>query len=158
MRHLPKHLRPRYRYLAVEIETWPDVTLAERPLQEAVWTATRTLLGDPGSAEVDPRVLETDLYPGGGWALVRVRRGTVEQARAAIACVDSVQDQPVRVGVRGVGGTVRATRRSFLQGPPAVTDSTAVTFRDGEATAHLREDRVDVECADTFVGATPRDL
>ena len=158
MRHLPKHLRPRYRYIAVEIESWPGAGLDRKAFQAAVWTAARELLGDAESAAVDLQVLEVDFWSGGGAAIVRVRRGQVQPARAALACIDAVAGHPVRVGVRGVGGTVKATERQYWGGPPGVTDTETVAFREAEWTARFREDRVDLESDGEFVGVTPADL
>ncbi|ELK49519.1 ribonuclease P protein component 2, partial [Haloferax sp. BAB-2207] len=53
MKHLPKHLRPRRRYLAVEVETWPDADLARGPFQRELWYAAQNLYGDAGSADAD---------------------------------------------------------------------------------------------------------
>jgi ribonuclease P/MRP protein subunit POP5 len=108
MKHLPKHLRPRYRYLAVGLETWPDASFDRRALQRELWDATRALLGDPGSAAVDPTVLRFDREGSVVRAIVKVRRGSVDEARAAIACIDAVAGDPVGVRVRGA--TVRPPR------------------------------------------------
>ena len=157
MRHLPKHLRPRYRYLAVEIETWPDADFGRRDLQEAVWAAARELLGDARSAAVDIQVIEADFWTGGGSAIIRIRRGTKAAARAAIACVSSVDGHDIRVGVRGIGGTVRATE-NYRDGPPAETGRKPITYRGDSGTAVFRADRVDIDLNGTFVGATPKEL
>ena len=98
---LPKHLRPRYRYLAVEIEAWPDAAFDRRAFQRALWDATRGLVGDAGSAAADPTVLRFSFSDGAGDAIVRVRRGEVTAARAGLACLADVEGHPVRVGVRG---------------------------------------------------------
>jgi ribonuclease P/MRP protein subunit POP5 len=158
VRHLPKHLRPRYRYLAVEIETWPDADLDRRDFQDAVWSSARTFLGEATSAAIDLQVIESDFWTGGGSVLVRVRRDTVEQARAALACVSSVSEQPVRVGVRGIGGTVRATESKYRDGPPAATETEPITYRGNPGRAVFRRDRVDIDLDGTFVGATPKEL
>ncbi|MFB6110726.1 MAG: Rpp14/Pop5 family protein [Halodesulfurarchaeum sp.] len=158
MRHLPKHLQPRYRYLAVEIETWADLRVSASSLQDAIRTAARTLLGDAGSAELDLRLIETEIGPGGGAAIVRVRRGAVDRARAALACVESIEDTPVRVGVRGVGGTIRAAEESYMGGPPEPTGSEDVEYGDRTGVARRRADRVDLTLEGTRVGATPQDL
>jgi ribonuclease P/MRP protein subunit POP5 len=158
MRHLPKHLRPRYRYLAVEIEAGPEAVLDRQGFQAAVWRSARELLGDATSAAVDLQVLDADFWAGGGQAIVRVRREQVQPARAALACLDAVAGEPVRVGVRGVGGTVNATERTYAGGPPAPTETRAVTFREAAWTAHVREDRVDLTTSGELVGATPEEL
>ncbi|MFW6384028.1 MAG: Rpp14/Pop5 family protein [Halodesulfurarchaeum sp.] len=158
MRHLPKHLRPRYRYLAVEIETWPAADLDRSGFQAAAWDAARSLLGDATSAAVDLQVLEADFWNGGGQAIVRIRHDRVSAARAALACVDVVDGYPVRVGVRGVGGTVKATEGKYAGGPPAATSAGERRFRGTEWTAWNRRDRVDLEAEERVAGATPEEL
>jgi ribonuclease P/MRP protein subunit POP5 len=110
VKSLPKSRRPRWRYLGVGIETEPETPLDRRALQSAVWDAATALLGDPGSAAVDPRVVSFSFSPadGTGTATVRVRRGEVERGRAALACVAAVDGRPVALRVRGVSGTMRA--------------------------------------------------
>lgn len=107
MRHLPKHLRPRWRYLAVGIETWPDATLSRGSFQRELWYAAQNLYGDAGSADADLTVLDFTHADGCGETMVRARRGCVAQARAAIACVDDVDGHVVGLRVRGVSGTDR---------------------------------------------------
>lgn len=111
MKHLPKHLRPRWRYLAVELEAHPDAEVPRRAFQQAVWYAAGNLLGDARSADADLRVLRYRFGDGRGEAVVRVRHGEVSPARAAVACVDAVDGQPVGLWVRGVSGTVRGCER-----------------------------------------------
>jgi ribonuclease P/MRP protein subunit POP5 len=158
MRHLPKHLRPRYRYLAVEVETWPDAEFDRGEFADALGTAARSLLGDAETAAIDLRVVDLELEAGGGSAIVRVRRNTVDRARAAVACVDAVAGQPVRIGVRGVGGTLRATEEQYRGAPPQAQGSETAQFRDQQVEAFDRDDRVDLRIDQAFVGAIPEDL
>ncbi len=158
MRHLPKHLRPRYRYLVVEIETWPDAEFDERDLQRSVWFAAQNLLGDPGSADADLRVVRSWFWRGGGQAIVRVRRDEVDSARAALACVESVRSHPVRIGVRGASGTIQAAEEKYKGGPAEPTREEQVAFRGADRPAVVIDERVDVDLDGTFVGATPEDL
>jgi ribonuclease P/MRP protein subunit POP5 len=116
VKHLPKHLRPRWRYLAVELETRDDAHLTRDAFQRAVWYAAGNLLGDPGSADADLRVLRFSFVDGTGEAVVRVRRGEVGPGRAALACVEAVDDVPVGLYVRGVSGTIRACEETFSYG------------------------------------------
>ncbi len=113
----PKANRPRWRYLTVGVElgttpggerTPPD----RRAVQRAVWSATVALFGDPGSAAVDPTVVEA----GDDAVVLRVRRDEVERARAALACVTTLDGTPAALRVRGVSGTVRACVERFLDG------------------------------------------
>jgi ribonuclease P/MRP protein subunit POP5 len=114
VKHLPKHLQPRWRYLAVAVETWPDADLDRRSFQRAVWYAAQNLVGDAGSAELDLSVLRFDHDDGTGHAVVRARRGEVDRARAVLACVDDVGGVEVGLRIAGVSGTVRACEEKYL--------------------------------------------
>ena len=83
MKHLPKHLRQRWRYLGVAIEAWPDASVDRRAFQREAWYAAQNLLGDAGSADVDLTVLRFELSDCEGVAVVRTRRGAERRARAA---------------------------------------------------------------------------
>lgn len=116
---LPKHLRPRWRYVAVAVET-DGAGLDREAFERTVHEAARALLGDPGAADarLDPidfeRASEEDGTTGEEWrAILRVRHGEVEPARAAVACVGAVDGEPVGVHVLGVSGTLRACRRRY---------------------------------------------
>jgi ribonuclease P/MRP protein subunit POP5 len=115
MKHLPKHLRPRWRYLAVELATPAGVDLGRGAFQRAVWYAAGNLLGDAGSADADLRVVRYrfDDEAGRGEAVVRARHGEVSPARGALACVDAVDGDPVGLWVQGVSGTVRGCEAFF---------------------------------------------
>ena len=162
MRHLPKHLQPRWRYLAVGIEAWPDASIGRRDVQAAVWESGRALLGDPGSADADLTVLRFDFRDGTGGAIVRARRDEVTAARAAIACVDAVAGHPVGLLVRGVSGTVRACEENYLSRGPQATGERTVAFGGAERPAVARGSRLDVLKSergdDGFTGATNLDF
>ncbi|MFW5965756.1 MAG: Rpp14/Pop5 family protein [Halodesulfurarchaeum sp.] len=155
MRHLPKHLRPRYRYLAVEIEAPLGDPLEEPTFRETVARQSRSLLGDVGSAATDLRAVEIDLGDGGGTGLFRVRHDAVDRGRAVLACVSSVEGTPVRVGVRGVSGTIRAAREHLdvsLQGG----ERESARFRNRDVEVQRRGDRIDLVGED--VAGTTADI
>ncbi|MFB6125227.1 MAG: Rpp14/Pop5 family protein [Halanaeroarchaeum sp.] len=154
MKHLPKHLRQRWRYLAVEVEAWPDATFEEVDLQRSLWFAAQNLYGDVGSAEADLRVMDFAFADGTGHAIVRARRESVERARAAVACVATVKEQPVRLTVRGVSGTIRAAAEKYLGGPAESPGEESVVFRDDARRAVTRDGLLDVDVEGAFVGAT----
>ena len=155
---LPKYLRPRWRYLAVRIEGWPDADFGRDAFQRAVWESARTLLGDPGSADVVLGVLRFRFEDGVGDAVVRIRRGERSRARAALACVTAVEGHPVGIRVVGTSGTIRACEEKYLGETPGVSEHTDVVFGDGSRPAVVRGAAVDVRDGDTFTGATPIDL
>jgi len=159
MRHLPKHLRPRWRYLAVHVETWARTTLEEGDVQAALWESARALLGEPGSADVGLDIVRFAVGDGGGAFLVRVRRDEVDRGRAAIACVDRVGDDPVGLAVVGVSGTIRAAEEKYMNGPTGPGDEERVVFQSAAHRAVPRTDgRYDISDAGGFTGATKLDL
>ena len=158
MKHLPKHLQPRWRYLAVAIETWPDAELDRRALQREVWYATQNLLGDTTSADLDMTVLRFDHAGGLGHAILRVRRGYTDEARAALACINGIDGTPVGLRVTGISGTVRACEEKYIRGPAKSPDQRHVVFENADRRAVSRGSRVDVRTDDGFVGATDLDI
>ena len=154
MKHLPKHIQPRWRYLAVGIETWPDTTVERESFQRALWYSAQNLLGDPGSAALDLSVLRFRADRGVAEALVRVRRGEPERARAVLACVDSIAGDAVGLRVRGVSGTVRACEEKYMGGKREYCTERDVVFEDADRPATVREERADVRVENGFVGAT----
>lgn len=158
MKHLPKHLRPKWRYLAVGIESWPDAEISRRDFQRNLWYAGQNLLGDPGSADADLRVFSFRHENGVGEAVVRTRRDTVREARAALACIDEIDDQPAGVFVRGVSGTVRACEEKYLGRRPEGSEETTVVFGNADRAAVVRDGVVDVRAGDAYTGATDLDV
>lgn len=158
MKHLPKHVRPRWRYLAVGIETRPDAELSRHGFQRALWYAAGNLLGDPGSADADLRLLSFDSDGGSGEAVVRVRRDEVASGRAALACVDTVDDTPVRVRVRGISGTVRTAEEKYLGRAAERSVEEDVVFQGQSYRAVRRDGVVDLAGDGRHVGATASDL
>ncbi|WP_144901490.1 Rpp14/Pop5 family protein [Halobellus captivus] len=158
MKHLPKHLQPRWRYLAVGIETWPDADLDRGSFQRDLWYAAQNLYGDAGSAEADLTVLSFHFTEGDGETIVRAHRGTEERARAAIAALDSIDGHPVGVRVRGISGTVRACEERYLNGRTGHGQQRDVVFENESTPAVVRDTRVDVEVEEGFAGATRLDF
>ncbi|SDK20121.1 Rpp14/Pop5 family protein [Natronorubrum texcoconense] len=157
MKHLPKHLQPRWRYLAVEIESWPDVAIDRRAFQRECWYAAQNLLGDPGSARADMTVVRFEFDDGVGEAIVRVRRGETEPARAAVACIDGIDGAAVGIRVRGISGTIRAAEENYLGKRRQDSEERNVVFGNEERVAVLRECDADVRLDETFTGATDLD-
>jgi ribonuclease P/MRP protein subunit POP5 len=158
VKHLPKHLRARWRYLAVSIETWPDASLDRGTVQRHVWYAARDLLGDVGSAALDLTVVSAGVRDGTGRLIVRTYRGEVDRARAVLATLSRIDGHEVGVRVRGVSGTVRACEEKYMGGRREKTDQRDVVFRDAELSAWVRGGRVDLRTDGAFAGATTLDL
>ncbi|PSQ29607.1 ribonuclease P [Halobacteriales archaeon SW_6_65_46] len=157
MKHLPKHLRQRWRYLAVTLEGWPDADLSRGAFQRELWHAAQRLLGDTGSADTDLTVYDFTFEAGRGHAVVRVRRGEVERGRAALACVTEIDGHPVGVRVTGVSGTVRACEEKYIQRPQIEQATRQVTLDGVNRRAVVRPPRVDAQVGDGHLGATDLD-
>ena len=158
MKHLPKHLRPRWRYLAIGIETWPDTEIGRRAFQRALWYAAGNLVGDSGSADADLTLLSFSHADGRGEAIVRVRHGHVDAARASIACVSEVDGETVGICVRGISGTVRACEERYMGRAGGISTQRDVAFEGAERPATVREDAYDVRAESRYVGATAFDI
>jgi ribonuclease P/MRP protein subunit POP5 len=154
MKHLPKHLQPRWRYLAVAIEAWPDATVGRDEFQQELWYGAQNLLGDVGSSALDLSVVQFRYSDGTGEALVRTHRGEVTRARAVIACIHEIGSRPVGVRVVGVSGTVRGCEEKYMKRGREEPEQRYVVFGDAERTGHVRNGRVDVRTGEGFAGAT----
>jgi len=158
VKHLPKHIRPRRRYLAVGLESWPDANIDRRRFQRELWFAAQNLVGDVGSADLDGTVLGFRFEDGAGEAVIRARRGEVESLRSVVATIDTIDGSPVGVFVRGVSGTVRACEEKYIRRPRELSVKRNVAFEDADRPAVIRNDRVDVRLSGGFVGATALDI
>ena len=158
MKHLPKHLRPRWRYLAVGIESWPAADFDRGTFQRQLWYAAQNLVGDVGSAAVDLTVLSFSLRDGRGGAIVRVRRDEVDRARAVLASLSAVDGTDVGIRIRGVSGTVRACEEKYMGRGPESPEQRYVVFRGTDRSAHVGSNRVDVATDGAYAGATTLDI
>ena len=158
MKHLPKHLTPRWRYLAVELRTWPDGSIGRRSFQRHVWYAAQNLVGDAGSAAIDCSVVQFREHDCGAEAIVRVHRGEESRGRAVLACLDQIGGDPIGVRVRGISGTVRACEEKYMGSPPERTAQRHVAFEGEDRTAEACDGRIDISVDGAFVGATPLDI
>jgi ribonuclease P/MRP protein subunit POP5 len=87
-----------------------------------------------------------------------VRHGHVQQARAALACVDEIRNDPVGLRVRGISGTVRACEEKYLGADGQIRDERKVVFGDADRSAVERDGLLDVRTDGAFAGATELDF
>lgn len=158
MAHLPKHLRPRWRYLGIELESPGAASLDRRSFQQAVWDGARAMIGDVGSAELGLVVVRFEHTDGRGTAIIRVHRGTEETARAVLATVDTVGDTPIRSAIRGVSGTIRSCEENYLRIAREPLSHEVVALDSVESPAIVRSQTVDPTGDSTVLGATTLDI
>ena len=155
---LPKHARPRWRYLAVEVRSVPDAVLTRGVVQAAIQNAVRTLLGDVGDAKTELRVLHFAFERGRGDAVIRTHRDTVDEARAALATLTTIDEHEIGLRVLGISGTVRACEEKYLGHDTESFAENTVVFEGEERPAVSRDMDIDVRVDDAFIGATRLDL
>lgn len=158
MSPIPKHLRPRWRYLAVAICTWTDRDLDRTSFEAAVQEAVRSLHGDIGCADADLRLFRFTYHVGRGQAVIRVRRDAVDVVRSALTCMDSINDTPVGLQIVGVSGTVRACEEKFLGSQGEAIEQRTVAFDGVEYSATVVGVEVDLQSDDGRIGAISLDL
>jgi ribonuclease P/MRP protein subunit POP5 len=150
---LPKSLRPRNRYVFFEVETLPDATFGEHDLRRALWFEAQNLYGDVTSAETRAQLIEYDDAQGGGLAVVRCDHEHVDETRAALACIDTVDGDSVGVRAIGVSGTLAAGRERYVDAVPETEETTV-----DDAPAWERDGVVDVRVDDGFMCGTHHDF
>ncbi len=158
MSPLPKHLRPRYRYLAVTIETPPNADLTRPLFQHGIWDRARELIGDAGSARIDLQIMRFRFSDGLGDSIVRTNRSTTMDARAAITTLTKINNIPIRVSVKGISGTIQGCEEKYLGQDPESVTTQSVVFNNEVRAAVVRENRIDVKIDDGFTGATTLDV
>lgn len=158
MKPLPKHLRPRWRYIALEVTTWSDVHISRESFQRELWYSGQNLLGDPGGADAVLSVVHYEFEAGMADVLVKVRREETDRARAAIACVHEVEDIDVGIRVLGISGTMRAAEENYLGRHELAVDERNVVFDQDDRVGIIRGDVVTVKLETERVGATKLDL
>jgi ribonuclease P/MRP protein subunit POP5 len=109
MRTLPT-LRDKKRYIAFEIAIEQPVTRQE--LTREILNSTHSLFGDAGCSNINPSLLSFE----GRCGILRCSREKTKEARAALACVNSIHGNKVSIFVLGISGTIKGTEK-FIQQP-----------------------------------------
>lgn len=110
LKTLPSSLRETQRYIVFEVLS--DRTPEFGDVVEEVWDEALDLLGQKGVAEADPWIIR-DLYEDGRGG-IRVRKGEVEELRAALALITEIGGKDATVQVLGVTGTIDSARDKYF--------------------------------------------
>jgi ribonuclease P/MRP protein subunit POP5 len=143
--------------MAVALETWPAGDIARESFQRTLWYNAQNLSGDTGSAVLDLSVLAFQFDGGAGQAIVRVRRGSVDEARSILACMDTVEGDSVGLRVLGTSGTIQACEEKYMGDAPIDSEQRYVVFDGTERSVTVRDQRMDIETEAGYVGATTLD-
>ena len=119
MLYLPPSLRGRRRYIVFEVIS--ERGIDKKALLKEILDSIYSLYGDVGASEsklwligYDKRK-DTDIGTGRG--ILRCAHDKVEEVRAALACIHSVNEAMVGIRVIGISGTIKGAtrlRRQFL--------------------------------------------
>ena len=154
MKPTPKHLRPRWRYLAVEIEGTPGSRLTRSSFERALQDAICQLFGDVGYAETRIRLYAFTKQHHRAEAVIRTKRGSEGITRAGLACIHSLEGAPLRIMVRGISGSVRGCEEKFLPRDQEIMGETSVVFDNKNRYAFKCGDEIDINVNDLYVSAT----
>ncbi|HDN68392.1 ribonuclease P [ANME-1 cluster archaeon ex4572_4] len=107
---LPPTLRERKRYLVFEVRSeWRGEREEEkREVLREIWNSVYSLHGEVGASESNIWLINY----AAGVGILRCAHNRVEEVRAALACVHSLNDA-AKVGIRvlGVSGTIKGAKR-----------------------------------------------
>ncbi|MDD3042556.1 MAG: Rpp14/Pop5 family protein [Methanosarcinaceae archaeon] len=110
MKRLLPSLRPRKRYLAIELISEDTTTRGE--LTREIYFAACSLLGDVSVSECDIKVLGFE----NGLGIIQCAHTKLSETRAALAVLTQVNRKRATVHVLGVSGTVKGATEKFLEG------------------------------------------
>jgi len=114
--------RERKRYLVFEVISEREID--KRELLKEIWRSVYSLYGDVGASESKIWLIGYDKKKDGdtgidvseGMGILRCAAYKVEEVRAALACIYSVNEARVGIRVVGISGTIKgATRLTALR-------------------------------------------
>jgi ribonuclease P/MRP protein subunit POP5 len=97
-------MRPRQRYLAVQIHTSHKLP-PESNFRNAIWQQLQTLYGELGVSRIGFWL--TSYHPKEQSAIIRCQHTQVRPLRAALATITEINSKPLVFHVVGISGTIR---------------------------------------------------
>lgn len=109
MKALPASLRPRKRYLAVQVIS--KKTVSREDFLREIFAAFGSLFGDISSSECSIRLLTFENQKG----ILRCSHTSTEKTRAVLATITHIGSERVIVYVLGISGTVKGATQKYIQ-------------------------------------------
>ena len=111
MLHLPPSLRDRRRYLRFEMICAREID--KRELLKEIWNSLYALYGDVGASESKVWLIgyHKSEDTNNGVGILRCAHDKVDEVRASLACIHSVNDAPVGIRVIKISGTIKGASR-----------------------------------------------
>jgi ribonuclease P/MRP protein subunit POP5 len=111
---LPPSLRERRRYLLFEVLCEREID--KRELLKEIWNSLYSLYGDVGASESKVWLIEYHSGGGGGGVgILRCAHNKVEEVRASLACIHSVDDARIGIRVIKISGTIKGATATRLR-------------------------------------------
>lgn len=101
---MSKAMRPRYRYLAVKVDS--QQLLEERDIIEAVWKAVAQLFGEYGASQIGFFLVKYDKQS--KQAILRCSLKALPMVKASIASVTKMKEKPAAFHTLKISGTLKA--------------------------------------------------
>lgn len=108
MKRLLPSLRPKKRYLAIEVISTDQISRGE--LSREIYFTGCSLLGDLGMSECDIKVLGFE----NGLGIIQCAHTKLSETRAALAALTYINKKRATVYVLGASGTVKGATEKFL--------------------------------------------
>jgi ribonuclease P/MRP protein subunit POP5 len=106
---LPPSLRGRRRYLLFEVLCEREID--KRELLKEIWDSLYSLYGDVGASESKVWLIEYHNTNSGGVGILRCVHDKVEEVRASLACIHSVNNARIGIRVIKISGTIKGVTR-----------------------------------------------
>ncbi len=111
---LPPSLRERRRYLLFEVLCEREID--KRELLKEIWDSLYSLYGDVGASEskvwlIEYHKREDTNSSSGGVGILRCAHDKVEEVRASLACIHSINDARIGIRVIKISGTIKGVTR-----------------------------------------------
>ncbi|NMX21289.1 hypothetical protein C5S30_02390 [ANME-1 cluster archaeon GoMg4] len=118
---LPPSLRERRRYLLFEVLCEREID--KRELLKEIWNSLYSLYGDVGASESKVWLIEyhkredanSSSGGGGGVGILRCAHNKVEEVRASLACIHSINDARIGIRVIKISGTIKGATATRLR-------------------------------------------
>jgi ribonuclease P/MRP protein subunit POP5 len=112
MLYLPPSLRERRRYLRFEVMSEREIN--KRELLKEIWDSMYSLYGDVGASESKLWLIDYHERDGTGRSrsvgILRCAHDRVDEVRAALACINSVNDARAGIRVIKTSGTIKGVK------------------------------------------------
>ena len=123
---LPPSLRERRRYLLFEVLCEREID--KRELLKEIWDSLYSLYGDVGASESKVWLIEYHNHKredangsnsssggGGGVGVLRCAHDKVEEVRASLACIHSINEARIGIRVLKISGTIKGATATRLR-------------------------------------------